>query len=88
MHKENIMAGRPERIIIEITTGDNGTHRVDYEYVPVTSEYTPIDQQAALELAIYSMVDKAIQMRVVQGQRVPAAFLVVKEAETYREFFF
>jgi hypothetical protein len=78
--------GKPERIIIDIRPGENGISNVVVEYQPVTSECTPPDQQAAIELGLAALCDKAIGMRLQLGQRVPGALIALHDARTFMEF--
>jgi hypothetical protein len=79
--------GRPERIVIDIVTRDNGFHEVGVQYQPVTSEWTPVDEQVAAEIALATLCGKAIELRLQRGQRVPGALLALDDAKTFMEFF-
>ena len=81
------MAGKSESIVIEIVADDNGKQGVTCQYNPATAEAGPGEHQAALELAIHALIQKAIVMRLAQGQRVPAALAVTFEAKTFLDFF-
>ena len=85
--QEGTTVGKPERIIVNITTGENGWHEVGMVYQPVTPEWSAADEQAARELAIATLCNQAIQMRLQQGQSVPPAFLALAKAKTFMEFF-
>ena len=81
------MAGKTERIVIEIVPGENGTNQVGVEYFAATTEASLVDEQAARELAMHTLCCQAIELRIRQGQSVPPAMLVLKEAKTFKDFY-
>ena len=70
-----------ERIIITIARPEVGV-----EYLPETQEAEVGDQQAAIELALHALAQRAVELRRGVGRGVPPVLEALVNAHTYKDF--